>query len=1137
LHEPERSIVEDPALRERYTVIARIGSGTFGSVYEAVQRSTGQRVAIKILRPREEKGDATLAQDVERFQRETRLCAQLHHPNIVRLIDSGEIAALLYAVFEFVPGSNLADILAQEGALEPVEALHLMSQVLDALSCSHRLGIVHRDLKPANIMVTSTGARRNAMVLDFGLGVFAHETVRGAGGRLTEDGEYLGTPLYSAPEQLYGKPPTVLSDVYSWALIFIECLAGAPPMRGATAAEVVHAQLREQPVPIPEAITVHPLGQLLRAATVKKPAERRASAEELLRELQRVTPASLPPRDEMANGRVSFAVPAAIAAGPIWKVPLQRNANFTGRAQPLKTLRDTLVADSPPAVVALHGLGGIGKTQIALEYAYRYAQEYDLVAWLRAEGADGLAADYASLTDALGLPERDTRDQYPRIEAVRKWLERNRRWLLIFDNAPTPEALRAYLPHSPSGHVIATSRHQSWRRIGTGIFVDVLDPDEATDFLASRTGEDRTSEAARLCEDLGRLPLALEEAAAYIEATGRSIPTYRRLLETHRFRLLEGGTPPVDYPWTVRSTWEISLKNLENETPNAAHLLSVCAYLAPDDIPLIELREGLTQAGDVALAALHDEMEFDRCLAALRRYSLVKVGESSLSLHRLVQLVTRDRLPEGERARWAELALRVVESVYPRSGLAGDVRPESGRLLPHCLAALDHTESLAQCDECAARLLSRTGIYMSATGVQAQSIEHLTKALRIYERHPEFGDRERAALLDNLGLVQNARGELLEARDYLERAREIHERLDGTDALTVGLDLVSLAWVRRALGDLAEARAVGERGTRIIDAHLGAEHPILVNLQSVTARVLWELGEIADARRLVAAVVAMLHRAKQRFHPMASGAWFQTAQLLFELGDIEGAGACAQVGADVGRPAYGPDHPLVLANLTISGRVLLEREDLAGARGVFERVVNGSRRTCSRPHADLMDSHALLAETQRRCGDGVLARRTAEQGVDLVAAIAGEPTRTRALLHLVLGNVLADQGDLNGARAEQRSARELLERRLGSGHPALLSVLNASARIELRAAAYDAAQATCEQALAIGARSGLDDHLDVAACLEILAEACADRGRTAEAAQHLARAQKIVAQRLGERSVRARRQTDRMTRFRDARVL
>ncbi|HEY0095687.1 MAG TPA: protein kinase, partial [Archangium sp.] len=262
------------ALRERYEVLDALGEGGFSTVYKAKQLATGQHVAIKVLRLPE--GDSTAARDkrVARFQREMQLCAQMHHPNIVRLIDSGQAGTDVYSVFAFVPGRNLAQVLSEDGGLDPVEAGRLMAQVLDALACAHAQGVVHRDLKPANLMVVSTGARRNVLVLDFGIGTLDEAGGRGEQHRLTLTSESLGTPSYSAPEQLRGLPPTPRSDLYSWGLVFIECLTGQRVIEGATLAEVMFKQLSAEPIAIPPMLAGHPLGRLLQTATAKDPAQR-----------------------------------------------------------------------------------------------------------------------------------------------------------------------------------------------------------------------------------------------------------------------------------------------------------------------------------------------------------------------------------------------------------------------------------------------------------------------------------------------------------------------------------------------------------------------------------------------------------------------------------------------------------------------------------------------------------------------------------------------------------------------------------------------------------------------------------------------------------------------------------------------
>jgi serine/threonine protein kinase len=282
MHHPA-TIAAGATFQGRYEVHAEIGSGGFARVYRATQLATGQSVAIKVLRW-QDRQESSFDRILGRFLREMRLCARLHHPNIVRLIDSGESeGGALYTVFEFVPGQNLADVLAQEGALDPLEARHLMLQVLDALACAHAKGIVHRDLKPNNIMVT-TGARRNALVLDFGIsGIIG--TTDCDRENLTVTGEMLGSPRYAAPEQFLREPPTPRSDLFSWALVFLESLTGSgASVRGMHG--LVMRRLDPEPVSLPRPISEHPLGDILRRALVKDVAARVVTADALLRDLE-----------------------------------------------------------------------------------------------------------------------------------------------------------------------------------------------------------------------------------------------------------------------------------------------------------------------------------------------------------------------------------------------------------------------------------------------------------------------------------------------------------------------------------------------------------------------------------------------------------------------------------------------------------------------------------------------------------------------------------------------------------------------------------------------------------------------------------------------------------------------------------
>ncbi|KZN40622.1 TOMM system kinase/cyclase fusion protein [Pseudoalteromonas luteoviolacea] len=277
-----------------YELQNKIGEGGFGKVFKAKQNSTGQIVAIKFLAIEPHCEEQKKQRYIERFKRETSLSSQLQHPNIVRLLNQGQIDEdLLYGVFEFVEGRSLREHLLIEGPFSAPEATDIMSQVLDALIHAHSKGIVHRDIKPANIMLSKTGAKLHAKILDFGIGTLTHDSRQSDFRTLTLTQETLGTPSYSAPEQLRGEPATTKTDLYVWGLVYLECLTGTPAMNGTSVASIYHKQLSDAHIPMPSALLGHPLSGLLRRVLNKSAVERVITGEEAFNELKAINVSNL----------------------------------------------------------------------------------------------------------------------------------------------------------------------------------------------------------------------------------------------------------------------------------------------------------------------------------------------------------------------------------------------------------------------------------------------------------------------------------------------------------------------------------------------------------------------------------------------------------------------------------------------------------------------------------------------------------------------------------------------------------------------------------------------------------------------------------------------------------------------------
>ena len=759
-------------------------------------------------------------------------------------------------------------------------------------------------------------------------------------------------------------------------------------------------------------------------------------------------------RGAVAIGQLQLPQQRATAGQPVRLAP--RPPVLAGREALLTQLDARLAAGAIPAprTVPLYGLGGAGKTSLAVEYAYRHLAEVGAAWQFAAEDVTVLGAGFAELAAQLGARGlADTRDPVASVHAV---LARfSAPWLLIFDNAADLASVAAFLPPAGPGRVLITSQNPNWP--GQPLEVPMLAPDVAAGFLASRTG-DRDLQAARdLAEMLGGLPLALEQAAAYMRAIGDTLAGYLALFRQRRAEMLARGEP-TGYRKTVASTWALAFDRLQQTEPGAVGLLRLLAFCAPEAIPLrllLQPRPGLAgQLGGevvpVLSPLLEDRLAADDAIAALHRYSLATpaVG-GSVSVHRLVQAVTADQMPAELASEWQQAAAALIEDAIPCDTAPPGTWPVCAVLLPHAQAALaDDSAGMARI----ARYLGWSGSYAAARDLQE-------KVLDARERvsGPEHPDILTARA--NLAFWTGLAGDPAAARYLLAQLLPVRERVSGPehpDTLTVRANLAF--WTGEA-GDPAAARYLLAQLLPVRERVSGPEHPHTLTVRANLARWTGEAGNPATARDVSAALVLRRERILGPEHPDTLAA---RSSLAFWTGLAGDPAAARDLSAallpDVERVS-GPEHPDTLAVRNGLARWAGEAGDRAAARDLLAALLPVCERILGPDHPDTLAVRSGLARWAGEAGDPAAAR-------DLLAGLP--PVRER-----ILGpdhpDTLAVRNDLarwTGEAGDPAAARDLLaqllpdvERVLGPDHPDTLAVRNGLARwageVGDRAAARD----------------------------------------------------------------------------------
>jgi tetratricopeptide (TPR) repeat protein len=710
---------------------------------------------------------------------------------------------------------------------------------------------------------------------------------------------------------------------------------------------------------------------------------------------------------------ISLAKVTAGLPDRILRLPA-RSVRFLGREQEMAELNRVLASQNAAAGccgVAIWGQVGVGKTAMALEFAISQKDSYQVIWYIRAKTRTEAIDDLECLANRLGiiLPS----DREGALPLLWDQCRANARWLLIFDDAPRPQDLAGLWPTKPGVDVVVTSLNPDWGQMAYPFELSVLSRSSTLSLLAQRTGQLEDDGNDELAAELDGLPLACEQAAAYIRQTGMRPQEYVRLFRRRRAQLLERGAPD-DHVGTIATTWRLAQAELVVEAPAAVALILLCAHLSGEDIPLALLRRCPELLPEEIRLPISDDLEVEDVISEARRYSLLGREGDHLRMHRLVQAVVLSSLPPGEAHAWRTLCTRLVSAWAP-----GSIKPETWgmwqQLVPHTIQMAGSVEDQPANAEDLVVLLRRTSEYLVARGSFVDAAALLRRALVLLECvDPSYTWQMVGCTHTELGEVLERRGDVAEAIEHFERGLECFQQESS----------VPSPWLARTSAGLA----------RSLTCHSGVS--------------MWASKALPEVEQRFVRALAVLTSALGPDHPVVAQALSGLGQIRQDRGNVTGGIECHKKALEIVTAIFGANHPDVGHLHDKLGYALGLAGDVQQSKTHHERAIEILTEVYGEGHPETGWPWSNLGVVLLRAGDVPESVRCQQEAYKIFRSTLGEATATQiAAWRLARAEMTAGRAD--EAVILLREAVWHLETDLGSEHP---DVVGAVADLERAAA-------------------------------------------------------------------------------------